>query len=91
LVRLDYDKEFLIFYFSFNNTIATILLKNNIEGHEKLIAFFSKALRDVELKYDIMEKQEYSLVKALKYFREFVLHSKVLVYVPTSVVKDILV
>jgi hypothetical protein len=38
-----------------------------------------------------MEKQAYAMVKALKAFRAYVLHSKIIAYVPTSVVKDILV
>jgi hypothetical protein len=38
-----------------------------------------------------MGKQAYAMVKALKYFRTYVLHSKVIVYVPTSSIKDILV
>jgi hypothetical protein len=38
-----------------------------------------------------MEKQAYAMVKALKAFRTYVLHSKVIAYVPTSSVKDILV
>ena len=41
---------------------------------EQPIAFFSKMLRDGELKYDIMEKNKYALVKALKYFRVYILH-----------------
>ena len=38
-----------------------------------------------------MEKQAYALVKALKFFRIYVLHSKILAYVPSSTVKEILV
>ena len=38
-----------------------------------------------------MEKQAYVMVKALKDFRTYVLHSKVITYVPTSSMKDILV
>jgi hypothetical protein len=38
-----------------------------------------------------MEKQAYALVKALKAFRVYVLHSKVTAYVPSTSVKDILV
>jgi hypothetical protein len=38
-----------------------------------------------------MEKKAYAMVKALKALRTYVLHSKVIAYVPTSVVKDILV
>jgi hypothetical protein len=43
------------------------------------------------LKYDILEKHAYSMVNALKSFRTCVLHSKVIAYVPTSTVKDILI
>jgi len=38
-----------------------------------------------------MEKQAYALVKALKAFRIYVLHSKVIAYVPSTSVKDILI
>jgi hypothetical protein len=38
-----------------------------------------------------MEKQAYALVKALKAFRIYVLHSKVIAYIPSASVKDILV
>jgi hypothetical protein len=43
-----------------------VLLQKNQEGHEKPISFFSKSLQDVEMKYDILEKKAYALVKALK-------------------------
>ena len=46
-------------------------------------------LRDGELKYDIMEKQAYALVKALKYFKVYILHSHVITHVPTATVKGI--
>jgi hypothetical protein len=87
----DYTKEFLIFSFASEHTIAVVLLQKNEEGFEQPIAFFSKSLRDGELKYDILEKQAYTMVKSLKSFRTYVLHSKIIAYVPTSVVKDILV
>eukprot|EP00253_Pinus_taeda_P004921 PITA_04921 len=73
------------------------LLKNMLkkdskddQGCEKPIAFFSKALRDAPLKYQIMEKQAYALVKAIKDFRVYILYSHVIAYVPNTVVKDIL-
>ena len=66
------------------------MLQKNKEGLEQPIAFFSKTLRDSKLKYGILEKQAYSLVKALKFFRNYVLHSKVISYVPNATVKDVL-
>jgi hypothetical protein len=62
-----------------------------LKGWSKPISFFSRALRDAEVKYDIMEKQAYALVKSLKAFRIYVLHSRVIAYVPSAVVKDILI
>jgi hypothetical protein len=37
-----------------------------------------------------MEKQAYALVKSLKAFRIYVLHSKIVAYVPSALVKEIL-
>jgi hypothetical protein len=90
LASPDYSKEFLIFSFASDNTIVFVLLQRNEEKQEQPIAFFSKSLRDSELKYNIMEKQAYALVKALKYFRVYVLHSKIIAYVPSNTVKEIL-
>jgi hypothetical protein len=56
LTSPDYSKCFLIFYFSSFDTMAAVLLQKNDEGMEKPISFFSKALRDIEVKYDIMDK-----------------------------------
>lgn len=91
LANPDYLKEFMIFSFASEHTIVVVLLQKNEEGFEQPITLFSKSLRDEELRYDIMEKKAYTMVKALKAFRIYVLHSKVIAYVPTSSVKDILV
>jgi hypothetical protein len=91
LASPDYTKEFQIFSFASEHTITTVLLQKNEEGFEQLIVFFSKSLRDVETRYDILEKQAYTMVKALKAFRTYVLHSRIIAYVPTRSVKDILV
>lgn len=47
-------------------------------------------MRDLELKYNIMEKQALSLVKTLKDFRVYISHSHVIDFVPNSVMKYIL-
>ena len=65
-------------------------MQKNAKGLEQPISFFSKVLRNSELKYNSLEKQAYALVKALKFFRIYLLHSKNLTYVPNATVKDIL-
>ena len=70
--------------------MAAVLLQKDDEGLDHPIAFFSKTLRDVELKYDPIEKRAYALIKSLKAFRIYILHAKVLAYVPSAAVKDVL-
>jgi hypothetical protein len=66
LVSPNFSKEFIIFSFSSEHTIAGVLLQKNEQNLEQPISFYRKALRYSTLKYDIMEKQAYALVKALK-------------------------
>lgn len=91
LVNRDYSTPFYVFSFASHQTITAVLLQKNKEGYEQLIAFFNKVLRDTKLKYTILEKQAYALVKALKAFKVYVLQSDIIAYVPTTVVKDSLV
>ena len=90
LISPDYSKKFHIFSFSSEDTIAAILLQEDEEGSEHPVAFFSKNLRDVEVRYDIIEKQAYYLIKSLKAFRIYILHSKIIAYVPFATIKDVL-
>ena len=46
----DYNKEFMIYSYASEDTIAMVLLQKNKENHEQPIAFTSKNLRDAELK-----------------------------------------
>ena len=90
LISPDYSKEFQIFSFASEDTIAGVFLQKNKEGQEKPIAFMSRALQHSELNYTTMEKQAYALVKSLKHFRTYVGYSKIIGYVPHATVKDIM-
>jgi hypothetical protein len=91
LISPNYSKEFLIFSFTSSYTLVVVLLQRNAKGLEKPISFFNRALRDAEMIYDIMEKQSYALVKALKALRICIFHSKIIAYVPSVSVKKILI
>jgi hypothetical protein len=56
LISPNYSKKILIFSFSSFDTVVAVLLQKNTEGLEQPISFFSRALRDAEMRYDIMEK-----------------------------------
>jgi hypothetical protein len=90
LISPYYTNFFYLFSFASKHTIAVVLLQKNSEGYEQPITFFSKALRDATLNYNIMEKQDFSLVKAIKDSIVYILHSHTIAYIPNAVVKDIL-
>ena len=90
LISPDFNKDFIIFSFALEHTIAAVLLQNNKQGYKQPIAFFSKSLRDATLKYNIMEKQALALIKSIKDFKLYILYSHIIAYVPNSIVNEIL-
>ena len=56
LASPDYAKDFILFSFSSEQTIARVLLQKNEHNFERPISYYNKNLRDSPFKYDIMEK-----------------------------------
>ena len=65
LASPNFAKDFILFSFALEHTIIGVLLQNDEQNFEIPIAYYSRTLRDSPLKYDIMKKQSYTLVKAL--------------------------
>ena len=53
------------------------ILSQMVDGKEKVIAYFSRALRDHEKNYDPFNLEQLALVASLDYFHEFVVGAKV--------------
>jgi hypothetical protein len=90
LASPNFEKDFILFYFALEYTIAGVLLQKYEQNFERPIPYYNRTLMDSSLKYDIMEKHAYALVKALNEFRFYSFHSHTVGYVPSSSVKDIL-
>ena len=90
LTSPNFEKDFQIYFFASKQTIVGVLLQKNEEDFEQPISFYSKTLRGAPLRYNIMEKKAFALIMALKDFRVYILHSHIVSYVPSIVVKDIL-
>ena len=90
LVSPDFTIDFLLFSFASEHTIVGVLLQKNNHNLEQPIAFYNKALRDATLKYNIMETKAYELIKSMKDFRVYILHSHIIAYVPSNAIKYIL-
>jgi hypothetical protein len=50
----------------------------------------SKCLQEYELKYSLVEKHTFSLIKDVSYFKSYILTSHVIVYVPYPPIKTML-
>ncbi|XP_059075168.1 uncharacterized protein LOC131875151 [Cryptomeria japonica] len=70
-----------------DNSNFCILLQKNELGKEFPIEFMSIPLKKHELNYSLNEKQAFTVVKAVKHFRYYILHSHSIVFVPNSAVK----
>jgi hypothetical protein len=89
-VHPDYTKEFILYYYTSTHTLSTILMQENDEGIQALIAFMSTLFKYQEFRYSQMENFAYTVVRAMKNFRFYVLHSHSFVYILNYGVKYIL-
>lgn len=89
LICPDYTSHFIIFSFYSEHTMVVVLMQKR-DKIDLTISFFNRNIRDAALHYNIIEKQALALVKVLKYFRVYILHSHNLSYVPNVTVKEVL-
>ena len=66
-------------------------MQENKDRIQAPIAFMSIPLKNQELRYSQIENHAYAIVRALKKFWCYVLHSHSIIYVPNPVVKNILI
>jgi hypothetical protein len=56
LISPDFSRDFIIFSFASQDTIAGVLMQKDVDNFEHPVAFMRKVLRDSELNYSIKEK-----------------------------------
>jgi hypothetical protein len=87
LVKLDFEKEFMIYTNSIEEVVFVILMQGDDQCNEKLVAYMSQILYDDAFKYSFIEKHAFAFVKAVENFCDFILGKNALVKVPLSAVK----
>ena len=90
LSYLDFSKDFHLYCYASENTLSAILTQPDKDNTEAPIAFMSIPLKKHELKYSLIEKNAYALVRAVKQFRFYIPNSHSKVFVPDSAMKTIL-
>jgi ribonuclease HI len=90
LISPDFQRDFIIYSFSTETVVASVLTQKNTKGEELPISFMRKTLHDYELRYSELEKKALALVKVVAHFQTYILNSHVISYVPSSPVKMLL-
>ena len=73
LVKLYFEKEFLIYTNTTEEAVSVIFMQGDDQGNEKPVAYMTQILFDDEFKYSFIEKHVFSLVKAIENFCHFIL------------------
>jgi hypothetical protein len=76
LVKLNFEKDFIIYTNTTEEAISAILLQCDDQNNEKHVAYMIQSLSDDDIKYSYIEKHVFSLVKSIEKFHHFILVNK---------------
>ena len=82
LKSLDFEKDFILYTFSFDNSLATMLTQREERGDEYPISFMSTGLQGAELNYPAIDKHAYLFFKMVKKMRTYILNNRAKIIVP---------
>ena len=87
----DFDKDFILYTFASDNSIAAMLMQKEEGGDEFPISFMSTSLQGTKLNYPAIEKQSYLVFKVVKQFRLYILKNRTKVVMPHPAFKSLFV
>ena len=87
----DFDKDFIMYTFASNDSLAAVLTQKEDGGDEFPISFMSIGLQGDELNYLDIDKKAYIVFKSVKQFRPYILKNRTKVIVPYPDVRSLLV
>ena len=69
----DFEKDFILYTFSYDNSLAAVLTQRKELGDEYPISFMRTGLQGAELNYPVVDKKAYTVFKEVKQFRPYIL------------------
>ena len=87
----DFDKDFVLYTFASDDSLAAVLAQKEEGGDEFPISFLIIGLQGAELNYPAIDKQAYAVFKAVKQFRPYILKNRTKVIVPYAAVRSLLI
>ena len=86
----DYMKDFILYTFASDDSLAAVLTQKEDRRDEFPISFMSTSLQGAELNYPTVDKKSYAVFKAVKQFRPYILKNRTKVIVPHLAVRSLL-
>jgi hypothetical protein len=78
----DFSKYFLLYTFSFDQSLVALLTHKDDDNNEVPVSFMSFNIQGAKLNYPPIDKQDYEVYKAIKHFRSYILKNQTKVIVP---------
>lgn len=85
----NFEREFILYTFSSDNSITTVLTQKDEVGEEFLVSFMRTGLQGVELNYPAIDKYTFFIFKAVKHFQPYFLRSHTKIIIPHLVVRSL--
>jgi hypothetical protein len=85
----NFKKDFFLYTFPSDQSLATILAQKDDENNEAPISFMSTNLQGAELNYPCIDKQAYAVYKAVKHFGSYILKNHTKVIVPHPAIRSL--
>lgn len=90
MVSPNFGNHFILYCFASEDTIVGMLIQKNQKVKDLPVSFMRKELHDYEFWYLSLEKQAFTLVKVVSYFRQYILSNPIKSYAPHPLVKMML-
>lgn len=87
----NFDKEFILYTFSFDHSTTVLLTQNNEVVEEFLVSFMSTRLQGAQLNYTTINKKYFVAFKDVKHFQPYLLRSHTKFIVPHLMVRYLLI
>ena len=69
----DFDKDFILYTFASDDSLAAVLTQKEEGGDEFPISFMSTGLQGAELNYPAIDKQAYTVFTAVRQFKPYLI------------------
>ena len=72
----NFEKDFILYTFVSDDSLAAVLTQKEDGGDEYPISFMSTGLQGTELNYPAVDKEAYAVFKVVKQFRPYILKNQ---------------